>query len=129
MDDRSAVIAEFCAITGAAPHIAENYLGAHEWDIGRASDFFFEHPPDNLDEQHAPNHAAHGGEGLGAAGGGGRFVACHMLGPPAWTYRTYPPSASASHTALNTLLLTVGIGVIAAPPGHLPDLIEVSNAR
>jgi hypothetical protein len=73
MDDKSAVIAEFCAITGAAPHIAENYLGAHDWDIGRASDFFFEHPPDALDEQHAPNHVAQADEGPRAAYAAGRL--------------------------------------------------------
>lgn len=53
MADQSGIIAEFCALTGAAPHIAEHYLGAHDWDIQRASDFFFEHPPDDAEDLHA----------------------------------------------------------------------------
>ena len=31
--DHGEVTANFCAVTGAAPHVAENYLGAHNWDL------------------------------------------------------------------------------------------------
>jgi UBA-like domain len=45
MADTSELVAQFCAITGAAPHVAENYLLAHEHDLERSVDFYFQHPP------------------------------------------------------------------------------------
>ncbi|GBF98850.1 hypothetical protein Rsub_11454 [Raphidocelis subcapitata] len=50
-------VLQFCSVTDAAPHVAENYLLAHDWDVERAVDFYFLHPP--------------GGGGGGGAGGGG----------------------------------------------------------
>jgi hypothetical protein len=44
-EDRSDMIAQFCAITGAPAHIGENYLIAHDWALERAVDFYMDHPP------------------------------------------------------------------------------------
>lgn len=45
MADRSELVAQFCAITGAAAYQAEQYLEALEYDLERAIDFYMEHPP------------------------------------------------------------------------------------
>lgn len=50
MAENSDLIAQFCAITGAAAHIAENYLLAHDFDLERAVDFYLEHPPQGAAE-------------------------------------------------------------------------------
>ncbi len=33
MADQSELIAEFCSVTGATFHVAENYLAAHDFDL------------------------------------------------------------------------------------------------
>lgn len=50
------MIAEFCGITGASHHIAENYLAAHEWELERSIDFYFQHPPGPDDAAAAAEH-------------------------------------------------------------------------
>jgi hypothetical protein len=45
--DHSDVVAQFCGITDAPAHVAENYLEAMEWQLERAIDFFMEHPPNH----------------------------------------------------------------------------------
>eukprot|EP00879_Flechtneria_rotunda_P011830 GHRR01012357.1.p1 GENE.GHRR01012357.1~~GHRR01012357.1.p1 ORF type:complete len:434 (+),score=172.34 GHRR01012357.1:113-1303(+) len=45
MAENADLVAQFCGITGAAAHVAENYLLAHEWNLERAVDFYLEHPP------------------------------------------------------------------------------------
>ncbi len=57
MDDdphqHDAVVAEFCALTSASALVAENYLSAHDWDLNRSLDFFYEHPPEGDGGIHA----------------------------------------------------------------------------
>eukprot|EP00775_Hariotina_reticulata_P006310 gene6310-6545_t len=45
--DHSDVVAQFCGITDASAHVAENYLEAMEWQLERAIDFYMEHPPNH----------------------------------------------------------------------------------
>lgn len=52
-ENAGSLVAEFSGITGASALVSEHYLSACNYDLNRAVEFFFEHPP---------------GEGLGAAG-------------------------------------------------------------
>lgn len=45
MSENSAQVAEFCAITDAAPHIAEAYLESCSWSLEAAVDMFFNASP------------------------------------------------------------------------------------
>lgn len=54
-EDRSDMIAQFCAITGAPAHIGENYLIAHDWALERAVDFYMDHPPQQGAADEAPD--------------------------------------------------------------------------
>lgn len=44
--DNSEVIATFCSITGAQPHVADHYLSACNFDLNRGIEFFMENPPE-----------------------------------------------------------------------------------
>lgn len=39
-------VSQFCSLTGAEPHVAEQYLEAQGLNLERAANFFFENPPD-----------------------------------------------------------------------------------
>jgi hypothetical protein len=54
-EDRSDMIAQFCAITGAPAHIGENYLIAHDWALERAVDFYMDHPPQQTGAGEGPD--------------------------------------------------------------------------
>lgn len=45
------LVSEFAGITGASPLVADHYLSACNYDLNRAVEFYFEHPP-------APSQAA-----------------------------------------------------------------------
>lgn len=49
--DQDDVITQFMALAGCDRHVADNYLVAHDYDLERSLDFFYEHPPGP--EQHA----------------------------------------------------------------------------
>ncbi|GLC65720.1 hypothetical protein PLESTF_000332700 [Pleodorina starrii] len=79
------LVSEFAAITGASPLVADHYLSACNYDLNRAVEFFFEHPPaptqagprpgGNAPDEEAAAMGALGdeadlaGEGLGQGGG------------------------------------------------------------
>eukprot|EP00955_Chlamydomonas_euryale_P005878 62623-Chlamydomonas_euryale.AAC.2 len=42
----SEVVASFCAITGALPHVASHYLDAMGYNLARSIDYFYQNPPD-----------------------------------------------------------------------------------
>ena len=50
--DHSEAVANFTAITGSSDHVALHYLESCNYNVERAVDFFFSHPPD------ASHHAA-----------------------------------------------------------------------
>ncbi len=56
-ENAGSLVAEFSGITGASALVSEHYLSACNYDLNRAVEFFFEHPP---------------GEGLGAGAAGNR---------------------------------------------------------
>lgn len=46
--DHSAIVAEFSALAGVEPHVAEHYLAAHDWDLEASLNLYFadqDHPP------------------------------------------------------------------------------------
>ena len=63
--DHSEAVANFTAITGSSDHVALHYLESCNYDVERAVDFFFSHPPDTAHhasgddmQEGAPTHPA-----------------------------------------------------------------------
>lgn len=48
--DHTAEIDTFCLITGAPPHVATNYLSAHDWDLHRSVEFYLDHPAEDVED-------------------------------------------------------------------------------
>ncbi|GFR40299.1 hypothetical protein Agub_g481, partial [Astrephomene gubernaculifera] len=69
------LVSEFAAITGASPLVADHYLSACNFDLNRAMEFYFEHPP--AQTQAAPEvvHDAQDNEATGGAGAYGAYGA------------------------------------------------------
>ncbi|GIL59381.1 hypothetical protein Vafri_14249 [Volvox africanus] len=44
-DNLPELVSEFATITGASPLVADHYLSACNYDLNRAVEFYFEHPP------------------------------------------------------------------------------------
>jgi hypothetical protein len=65
MEDETAqseAVSTFCAITGAAPAVAEHYLDSCSWNVERAVDMFFTSPPgEQTNVPDSPGRAANAG--------------------------------------------------------------------
>ncbi|KAI9760518.1 MAG: cytosolic Fe-S cluster assembly factor cfd1 [Chaenotheca gracillima] len=121
--DRDALISQFCDLTGAAPHEAEQYLGTNRWDLsGAAAEYYTSQEEatneamgaDEVDEQEdSSTPEANVPSGGGRSLGSGSAAAAPA---PKASGSAGAPSSKSSGGVINKKFAT--LGDLSKDPGH-----------